>query len=102
MLSSLASDAEAADGLRGVWEAHRKRLASFARDRPGEDPRDVVCAAYSPSLQLGVLGLFSEDLCELVLEVGCGPNAALVRYLRERGWKPTGSTGLRRRGWTAS
>lgn len=44
VLSSRTSDDEAADVLCGVWEAHRKRLASFARARLGEDPRDAVCA----------------------------------------------------------
>ena len=84
-LSSRASDAEAAEELRAVWDAHRGRLASFARERLGEDPRDAVCAAYSPSLQLGVLGLAPEELSEPILDVGCGPDAALVRHLRERG-----------------
>ena len=89
-LSSRTSDAEAAEELRGVWEAHRGRLASFARDRLGETPRDAVCAAYSPTLQLAVLGLAPEDLREPVLDVGCGPDAAFVEHLREGGFEAHG------------
>jgi hypothetical protein len=86
VLSSPVGDARAAEELRGVWEAHRERLASFVRTRLGEDPRDVVCAEYSPSLQLAVLGFASGCImAEPVLDVGCGPNAVLVRHLRERG-----------------
>ena len=85
VLSSPVADARAAEELRGVWRAHRGRLALFARDRLGEEPRDTVCAGYSPSLQLAVLGLAAESMAEPVLDVGCGPDAALVRYLRERG-----------------
>ncbi len=90
MLSSRADDSRAARELRGDWEAHRKRLASFARDRLGEDLPDAVCAAYSPSLQLEVLGLSHEGVAEPVLDVGCGPDAALVSHLRERGLEAYG------------
>src|SRR5215211_6271348 len=51
----------------------------------GEAPRDAVCARYSPPLQLGALDLSSEALPEPVLDVGCGSDAAMVRYLRQRG-----------------
>jgi hypothetical protein len=53
--------------------------------RLGESPRDAVCAGYSPSLQLKVLGLSPKGPPEPVLDVGCGRDAALVRYLRGRG-----------------
>jgi SAM-dependent methyltransferase len=85
VLSSRDDDARAAEELREVWEAHRVRLASFARARLGEDPRDAVCAAYSPSLQLRVLALLPGEITEPVLDVGCGGEAALVVSLRERG-----------------
>lgn len=85
VLSSRADDARTAAELRGVWEVHRWRLASFVRARLGEEPHDAMCAGYSPPLQLGVLGLDSEGMAEPVLDVGCGREAALVRHLRERG-----------------
>jgi hypothetical protein len=90
VLSSRTDDALASEKLRSTWEAHRVRLASFARAHLGEDPRDVVCATYSPPLQLGVLGLSAGGLLEPVLDVGCGRDAALVLYLRERGVKAYG------------
>src|ERR687889_481306 len=57
----------------------------FVGARLGESPRDAVCAGYSPSLQLKVLGLSPKGPPEPVLNVGCGRDAALVRYLRGRG-----------------
>src|SRR3712207_7301895 len=53
----------------------RSRLASFARERLGEEPRDAVCACYSPSLQLAVLGLAAGPVAGPVLDVGCGWDA---------------------------
>lgn len=44
-----------------------------------------MCAEYSPSLQLGVLGLSPDTLLEPVLDVVCGPSAGLVRCLRAEG-----------------
>ena len=85
VLSSPASDARAAEELRGVWGAHRARLASFVRERLGEEPRDAVCASYSPPLQLAVLGLAAGGVAGPVLDVGCGRDAALVRRLRLAG-----------------
>jgi hypothetical protein len=85
VLSSPVADARAAEELRGVWRAHRGRLESFARDQLGEEPRDAVCAGYSSSLQLAVLGLAAESMAEPVLDVGCGRDAALVGHLRRGG-----------------
>lgn len=85
VLSSRADEAEVADGLREIWEAHRRRLVAFTAFHLGEAPRDAVCARYSPPLQMQVLDLSLEALPEPVLDVGCGSDAALVRYLRQRG-----------------
>jgi SAM-dependent methyltransferase len=85
VLSSRANEAEMVNGLREVWEAHRRRLVAFTALHLGEAPRDVVCARYSPSLQMRVLDLSPEALPEPVLDVGCGSEAALVRHLRQRG-----------------
>jgi SAM-dependent methyltransferase len=85
VLSSRADEAKMADGLREVWEAHRRRLVAFTAFHLGEAPRDAVCARYSPLLQMRVLDFSPEALLEPVLDVGCGSDAALVRYLRQRG-----------------
>jgi hypothetical protein len=52
--------------------------------------RSVVCAEYDPELQLRVLGLEATALPEPVLDLGCGPEARLVRWLRERGISAAG------------
>jgi hypothetical protein len=44
----------------------------------------VTSATYSPELQLAVLGL-APSMAEPILDVGCGSDAALVRYLRQAG-----------------
>ncbi len=52
--------------------------------------KQVVCSEYSPDFQLGLLGLRSEDLVEPVLDLGCGKNGTLVKYLRQVGIKALG------------
>ena len=85
MLSSRTDDIQASSELRRAWEAHRQRLASFARVHLSGDLNNTVCGGYSPSLQLRVLDLIYERLAEPVLDVGCGRDAPLIRHLRERG-----------------
>lgn len=69
---------------------HRAELAAFVRARFGATPREVVCAEYSPELQLAVLGLAGARLAEPILDVGCGEQALLVGWLRARGLDATG------------
>jgi SAM-dependent methyltransferase len=57
--------------------------AAFVRGEP-------TSSEYSPELQLEVLGARPEDLAEPVLDLGCGPGAALVRHLRSRGRRAFG------------
>ena len=64
---------------------HRSELATWVRARLGPMPRDVVAAAYSPALQWDVLGLSEAVVRPPVLDVGCGEQAELVRFLRGRG-----------------
>jgi hypothetical protein len=47
--------------------------------------KQVVCSEYSPDFQLGLLGLNVEDLMQPVLDLGCGKNGTLVKYLRQMG-----------------
>jgi SAM-dependent methyltransferase len=47
--------------------------------------KQVVCAEYSPDFQLGLLGLSPEELLPPVLDLGCGKNGTLVKFLREKG-----------------
>jgi hypothetical protein len=48
-------------------------------------PAELICAEYSPALQLRVLGLDAARLAEPVLDLGCGSRVALVRELRGLG-----------------
>ena len=50
----------------------------------GPSPREVTCGAYSPELQLAVLGLTPSAMREPILDVGSG-DGALVRHLRAAG-----------------
>jgi SAM-dependent methyltransferase len=73
---------------------------------PGPALREVVSAEYAPELQLRVLGLDADALPEPILDLGCGPGAALVRALRARGkdaagidWLAAPADGVRRASW---
>lgn len=68
--------------------------------------REVVSAEYDPALQLRVLGLDPAALAEPVLDLGCGVEARLVRWLRARGLAAEGidraagpAEGIRRVDW---
>jgi len=52
--------------------------------------KQVVCSEYTPEFQLDLLGLKKEDLIEPVLDLGCGKNGTLVKYLRQSGIKAIG------------
>lgn len=47
--------------------------------------KQVVCSEYSPEFQLGLLGLNIKTIPQPVLDLGCGKNGTLVRYLRQQG-----------------
>ncbi|MBC9910267.1 class I SAM-dependent methyltransferase [Chitinophaga varians] len=51
----------------------------------GAQLEPVVCAEYAAALQLNVLRLDPATLMGPVLDIGCGPQAALVRLLRQQG-----------------
>ncbi|MGC3999218.1 MAG: class I SAM-dependent methyltransferase [Anaeromyxobacter sp.] len=85
-------DAELAAGLAGVEAAYREDLRAFVAALlkvevagPVAGLRQVVSAEYTAALQLRVLGLDARELLEPVLDLGCGPEARLVRLLREAG-----------------
>jgi len=45
---------------------------------------ETPCFEYSPALQLEILQIDLTQLIEPVLDIGCGENGNLVRYLREK------------------
>ncbi|WP_066496845.1 class I SAM-dependent methyltransferase [Abyssisolibacter fermentans] len=50
----------------------------------------IICEEYSPEFQLKILALNISDIVEPVLDLGCGENANLVKYLRDHGIKAYG------------
>jgi hypothetical protein len=81
--------------LVGVLQVHHERLrlimASYCVTYQDQDLqvnpllRTVPCEEYSAGFQLSILGLELGDLIEPVLDIGCGSNGALVRFLRQQG-----------------
>ncbi len=73
--------------------AHLRNLLALlaaARDheelvRAATGEATTLCAGYRPALQLAVLGVDPRELMEPILDVGAGPEGALVRELAARG-----------------
>jgi len=68
------------------------RSEQFSDERELEASEGIIC--YSAGWQMAMLGLEDEDIEKLrgkkVLDVGCGREANLVRYLREKGIEAEG------------
>jgi SAM-dependent methyltransferase len=79
----LLADSVHARSLEGSVSELARLVAPFVARR-------VVCAEYDPELQLRVLGLDPGSLLQPVLDLGCGHEARLVRWLGERGIAATG------------
>lgn len=106
-----ADSAPALDAaLAPVLARYVAALAALVRglSAPGAGPalREVVSAEYDPELQLRVLGLDPASLASPILDLGCGVDARLVRWLRARGLEAEGidraaepAEGIRRTGW---
>jgi hypothetical protein len=82
-----------ADALRARLAEHHDRLRALVVELLalcGAQPESagVVCAEYSPELQLRVLGARAEDLRAPLLDLGCGASGALVQHLRRHGHDP--------------
>lgn len=50
----------------------------------------VACAEYNPVLQLGILQIDLPKLKNPVLDIGCGKDARLVKFLRSKGFDAYG------------
>jgi hypothetical protein len=84
----------------GLEELHGERLTQwvmqtnpFVRELNGitqQYLQEVVCAEYSPAMQLSVLQLDPATMQGPVLDIGCGQHAYLVRHLQEQGIAATG------------
>ncbi len=67
-------------GLRDYTIKLFRQMDKYKPD--GSSLSETVCAQYSVRLQLGILGIGGiKNLTQPVLDVGCGKDAPLVRYL---------------------
>jgi hypothetical protein len=73
--------------LRNVLGKYEE-LTMFPREHPYVRP--VPCGEYSAELQIRILQLDLSRMREPVLDIGCGSNGNLVRYLRDQGLDATG------------
>lgn len=84
-----ASGPSAEERLGDCIVLHRRRLGSVLAGVEGlrEAGRTVSkpCFCYSPELQMRILRLDEGRIAEPLLDLGCGPDALLVRALRARG-----------------
>jgi SAM-dependent methyltransferase len=77
---------DASDRLRAEVIEHRLRLrAAF-----GRPVRPAPCFYYGAEFQIALLGMDVSALEEPILDLGCGPDAALVEYLRSLGFEAFG------------
>jgi hypothetical protein len=98
MLERSASPEAIASGLNNLVAGHfqdlRANITRFFDPEVRTNPdanvilHKVVCADYTPKLQVEILGL--HDLIEPVLDLGCGKEGGLVTYLRAAGLQATG------------
>jgi len=98
VLSSASAMGQIAPRFQAAQDAHLQRLRTFilqlarSHGEVGESLIDspVVCEEYSAQLQLRVLGIAGRRLSEPVLDIGCGKQGLLVRYLRKAGLEAFG------------
>jgi hypothetical protein len=66
----------------------RKYQPAYSRYFEKQDetlPEAVPCFEYTPELQIGLLGIELRQLKQPVLDIGCGENAHLVLFLKDKG-----------------
>ncbi|MDU1903981.1 MAG: class I SAM-dependent methyltransferase [Dysgonomonas sp.] len=78
-----------------ILSIHHKNLSTWLRNthphsermysKQGKMLDAVACFEYDPSLQLDILEIDLNNLIQPVLDIGCGENAFLVKFLREKG-----------------
>ena len=84
-----------AQALSPILSCHHERLrlilVTYCVSYSGESLRDnallqtVPCDEYSAPLQLQILSIDIARLGEPILDIGCGSDGKLVRYLRQQG-----------------
>jgi len=72
------------------WLQETNSFAEKIYASKGETLGSVACSEYSPELQLEILQLDIGHIAEPVLDIGCGREGKLVRYLRQKGIEACG------------
>jgi hypothetical protein len=70
-----------------------KKTNSFAEkvyNAKGEIIEPVACSEYSPELQIEILHIDVNQIIEPVLDIACGKQGRLVKYLRQKGFEAYG------------
>jgi hypothetical protein len=70
----------------GLWQIS----CSILESQMGDGDREPPCHEYDAALQLSVLGADPKELREPILDLGCGEEGRLVRFLRGLGLKAFG------------
>lgn len=77
------------DKLSQVLASHQADLELFVRNlAPATHEfvlKESVCSEYSPELQLEILHTQIDRLADPILDLGCGTQGRLVRYLNDHG-----------------
>lgn len=82
---SIESIAEKHYGHLIKWLQETNSFAEKIYSQKEEIIESVVCAEYSPDLQIKILQIDLDQITEPVLDIGCGKQGNLVLYLRQHG-----------------
>lgn len=67
------------------WLSETNHFSEEIYTKENEKLDGIVCAEYSPLLQIKLLGIDLSSIVEPVLDIGCGKAGALVSFLRNQG-----------------
>jgi len=67
------------------WLSETNPFAAKLYESKSEIIEPVACSEYSPELQINILQMDTEKIIGPVLDIGCGKQGNLVRYLRGLG-----------------
>jgi hypothetical protein len=67
------------------WLKESNPYAEKMYENDNEHVNPVACAEYSPTLQIDILQIDVRFLMQPVLDIGCGFNGHLVKYLKNQG-----------------
>lgn len=72
------------------WLQKTNAFAQRMYSQQGSELKPVACSEYNAELQLKVLDIELTSIVEPILDIGCGTQGNLVKYLSERGFEAFG------------